>query len=291
MKRLFFALMALTSALTASAQASDDFGVWGEFSIEKALTTRWDLGLETHFRTQDNSTCLDRWGVGVNAAYRVHKYLKLAAGIELLNAYTPKKYKTWKNAGWDVDADDGIATRRTGYNETNAYFTPKFRFKFDIISSVKIAKWVRIGIRERYRFARVGSVNALRVKYRKTDTYTATDLDDWQWELTDEGEWTADRSENKEEEAYSNHQLRSRLKVSLDRKRLPWHPYISGELFNDISNSMELYRIRTHVGCEYDINKHHAISLAYVLTFNKEDDGEGFGERFHATSISYSIKY
>ncbi|MBP5484519.1 MAG: DUF2490 domain-containing protein, partial [Bacteroidaceae bacterium] len=84
MKRLFFALMALTSALTASAQASDDFGVWGEFSIEKALTTRWDLGLETHFRTQDNSTCLDRWGVGVNAAYRVHKYLKLAAGIELL---------------------------------------------------------------------------------------------------------------------------------------------------------------------------------------------------------------
>ena len=90
MKRLFFALMALTSALAASAQASDDFGVWGEFSIEKALTTRWDLGLETHFRTQDNSTCLDRWGVGVNAAYRVHKYLKLAAGIELLNAYTPK---------------------------------------------------------------------------------------------------------------------------------------------------------------------------------------------------------
>ena len=291
MKRLFFALIALTSALAASAQASDDFGVWGEFSIEKALSTRWDLGMETHFRTQDNSTCLDRWGVGINAAFRVHKYLKLAAGIELLNAYTPKKYKTWKDAGWEVDAADGIATRRTGYNETNAYFTPKFRFKFDIISSVKIAKWVRIGIRERYRFARVGSVNALRVKYRKTDTYTATDLANWQWELADEGEWIADRSENKEEEAYSNHQLRSRLKVSLDRKRLPWHPYISGELFNDISNSMDLYRIRTHVGCEYDINKHHAVSLAYVLTFNKENDGEGFGERFHATSISYSIKY
>ena len=291
MKRLFFALIALTSALAASAQASDDFGVWGEFSIEKALTTRWDLGMETHFRTQDNSTCLDRWGVGINAAFRVHKYLKLAAGIELLNAYTPKKYKTWKDAGWEVDAADGIATRRTGYNETNAYFTPKFRFKFDIISSVKIAKWVRIGIRERYRFARVGSVNALRVKYRKTDTYTATDLANWQWELADEGEWIADRSENKLADAYSNHQLRSRLKVSLDRKRLPWHPYISGELFNDISNSMDLYRIRTHVGCEYDINKHHAVSLAYVLTFNKENDGEGFGERFHATSISYSIKY
>ena len=237
MKRLFFALIALTSALAASAQASDDFGVWGEFSIEKALTTRWDLGMETHFRTQDNSTCLDRWGVGINAAFRVHKYLKLAAGIELLNAYTPKKYKTWKDAGWEVDAADGIATRRTGYNETNAYFTPKFRFKFDIISSVKIAKWVRIGIRERYRFARVGSVNALRVKYRKTDTYTATDLANWQWELADEGEWIADRSENKLADAYSNHQLRSRLKVSLDRKRLPWHPYISGELFNDISNS------------------------------------------------------
>ena len=291
MKRLFFSILALASALVASAQASDDFGVWGEFSMEKALSLRWSLGLETHFRTQDNSSCLDRWGVGINASYKVHKYLKLAAGIELLNAYTPKKYKTWKNAGWDVDTDEGIATRQTGYNETNAYFTPKFRFKFDIISSVKIAKWVRIGIRERYRFARVGSVNALRVKYRKTDTYTATDINNWQWELTDEGEWIPDYSESKVADAYSNHQLRSRLKVSLDRKRLPWHPYVSGELFNDISNSMELYRIRTHVGCQYDINKHHAISLAYVLTFNKETDGEGFGERFHATSISYSIEY
>lgn len=291
MKRLFFALMALTSALAAGAQASDDFGVWGEFSVEKALTMRWDIGLETHFRTQDNSTCLDRWGVGINAAYRVHKYLKLAVGVELLNAYTPKKYKTWKNAGWDVDPDEGIATRSTGYNETNAYFTPKFRFKFDISSSVKIAKWVRIGIRERYRFARVGSVNALRVKYRKTDTYTATDINNWQWDLSDEGEWTADRSENKEEEAYSNHQLRSRLKVSLDRKRLPWHPFISGELFNNLSEGMELYKIRTQVGCEYEFNKHHALSLGYVLTFHKEDDGEGFGERLHATEISYSIKY
>lgn len=291
MKRLIFALLTMTSALAAGAQASDDFGVWGEFSVEKALTPEWAIGLETHFRTEDNSTCLDRWGIGVNASYKVHKYLKLAAGIEMLNAYTPKKYKTWKNAGWDVEPDEGTATRFTGYNETNAYFTPKFRFKFDIISSVKIGKWVRIGIRERYRFARVGSVNVLRTKYRKTDTYVATDINDWQWELKDEGEWIVDRSENKLEDAYSNHQLRSRLKVSLDRKRLPWHPYVSGELFNNLSSGMELYRIRTQVGCEYKINKHHAISLAYVLTFNKETDGNGFGDRFHATSVSYSIEY
>lgn len=291
MKRLIFALLAVASTLAAAAQSSDDFGVWGEFSVEKAITPKWALGLETHFRTEDNSTCLDRWGVGINASYKVHKYLKLAAGIELLNAYTPKKYKTWKNAGWEVEPDEGIAIRRTGYNETNAYFTPKFRFKFDIISSVKIGKWVRIGIRERYRFARVGSVNALRTKYRKTDTYVATDINNWQWELQDEGEWIADHSENKIEPAYSNHQLRSRLKVSLDRKRLPWHPFVSGELFNNLSSGMELYRIRTHAGCEYEINKHHAISLAYVLTFNKETDGSGFGERLHATSISYSIEY
>lgn len=259
--------------------------------MEKEFNYNWSAGIESHFRTEKNSTCLDRWGVGLNAKYKVNKYLKFGAGIELINSYTRSKIKNWSNAGWEIDTDEGIAVRQTGYRKTNSYFTPKFRFKFDVIAGTKIGKWLRISLRERYRYARVGSVSAMRTKYRKTDVYTATDINNWQWALTDAGEWTSEMIDPKTEDAYSNHQLRSRVKLEMDKKKNPWHPFVYGEIFNDMSNSMELYKIRASAGCGYDFNKHHSLSLSYVLTFHHREAENDYGDRLHATSISYDIKF
>ena len=291
MKRLFLSLFALTAAFTTLWAGEDDFGVWGEFTMEKEFNYNWSAGIESHFRTEKNSSCLDRWGVGLNAKYKVNKYLKFGVGIELLNDYTRSKIKNWSNAGWDIDTDEGIAIRQTGYRKTNSYFTPKFRFKFDILAGMKIGQWLRISLRERYRYARVGSVNVMRTKHRKTDVYTATDINNWQWALSDAGEWTSEMTDPKVEDAYSNHQLRSRLKVEMDKKRNPWHPFVSGEMFNNMSDGMDIYKIRASAGCGYDFNKHHSLSFAYIITFYHREIENDYGERLHATSISYDIKF
>ena len=292
MKRIILSVLMLAAVCAAWAEeGEDDFGVWGEISAGKEINRKWSAGVDAHFRTESNSCKLDRWGVGVHAKYKVNKYLRLGAGVEIINGYTRQKVKNWSSAGWDIDTDEGTAVRKTGYKLTNSYFTPKFRFKFDVTGTMKIGRWVRVSLRERYRFARVMSVCAMRTKYRKTDTYTATDINNWEWELTDEGEWTSSIVNPKEKDAYSNHQLRSRLKVEMDKKRMPWHPYVSGEIFNNISDGMDLYKIRMEAGCGYDINKHHSISLSYVLTMHHREDEGDFGERLHATSISYDIKF
>ncbi len=290
MKRLLLSFFALTAALMLWA-GEDDFGVWGEFTMEKEFNYNWSAGIESHFRTEMNSSCLDRWGVGLNAKYKVNKYLKFGVGIELLNDYTRSKIKNWSNAGWDIDTDEGIAIRQTGYRKTNSYFTPKFRFKFDILAGMKIGKWLRISLRERYRYARVGSVNVMRTKYRKTDVYTATDINNWQWALSDAGEWTSEMTDPKVEDAYSNHQLRSRLKLEMDKKRNPWHPFVSGEMFNNMSDGMDIYKIRASAGFGYDFNKHHSLSFAYIITFFHREIENDYGERLHATSVSYDIKF
>ena len=77
----------------------------------------------------------------------------------------------------------------------------------------------------------------------------------------------------------------------MDKKKNPWHPFVYGEIFNDMSNSMELYKIRASAGCGYDFNKHHSLSLSYVLTFHHREAENDYGDRLHATSISYDIKF
>ena len=288
-KLILFTAVVLCGAL--HAEGTDDYGVWGEFSVEKDINPKWTAGIDAHFRTKETSTQLDRWGVGVNASYKVHKYLKLGAGVELLNDYTPIKIKNWDGAGWEFDTEDGIAERKAGYRKTESYFTPKWRLKFEVSSGVKIAKWVKISARVRYRYARVGSVSALRTKFRKTDSYNAVSLQDWQWALSEAGGWTSELTDPKEKDAYSNHQLRSRVKIEMDRKRVKWHPFVSGEVFNDLSDGGNMYKIRLAAGCGYDINKHHNITLAYVLTMHERETEADFGKRMHATSVNYNIKF
>jgi hypothetical protein len=109
--------------------------------------------------------------------------------------------------------------------------------------------------------------------------------------LSDAGEWTSEMTDPKVEDAYSNHQLRSRLKLEMDKKRNPWHPFVSGEMFNNMSDGMDIYKIRASAGFGYDFNKHHSLSFAYIITFFHREIENDYGERLHATSVSYDIKF
>ena len=252
--------------LAAMAGGEDDFGTWIELGAQKSINRQWHVGLEGELRTEDNSSRVDRLSVGVNTSYRVHKYLKVGVTYNFLAGYSPEKRKEKYNG-----------TTWKGYNLTENYWVPKHRVSLEASSSVKLWKWLRIGIRERYQLTREMEVNYEKEKYRynKVGTdyvlqagYPQTDIDT--------------------REACTEQYLRSRLKLSVDKKHFDWRPFVSLEFHNSIDRSMHLHKLRTAVGTEYKINHHHAVSAAYVLTNHLADTPN---KRMHALNVGYNFDF
>ncbi len=132
---------------------------------------------------------------------------------------------------------------------------------------------LRIFLRERYQYTHQKEVSVLRADYEinpKTGVYERDD----EVKLSD-----------KVKSAKDTHLLRSRLKLELDKKACSWSPFVSVEAMNYFRH-MELCKVRSMAGTEYKINKRNSVELAYVFTYDKQDE-----ERFHAISLSYNIKF
>lgn len=77
------ALMALAGTVQ-KARAQSDFGVWLDAGVEKKLDKHWTLEGELGTRTRNDSKEIDRYSAGVEADYKLNKYLKFSAGYNLL---------------------------------------------------------------------------------------------------------------------------------------------------------------------------------------------------------------
>ena len=64
----------------SSLAQSDDFGVWTSIGAEKKISKKLSVGMEGELRTRDDVCALDRWGVGVDAQYRLTRWVKVSAG-------------------------------------------------------------------------------------------------------------------------------------------------------------------------------------------------------------------
>ena len=255
-KILLIATLLLPSVL--NAQWTDEYGTWISVGAKKSLGTQWSLGLEAEYRAQDNS----RWAVGLDAGYKLNKYLKFGAGYTLLY-------------------------NRKGRKEGNSYLTPAYayprhRFIVEGTADKRFWKWLRISLRERYQLT-----------YRPEHTYDryakVYDFDeDW-----NPIEYWSDEAEPKTKASTTTQLLRSRLKLEVDKKGWKFAPFASAELCNSVrvGDRFDVDKVRTTVGTSYKFNKQHEISLAYVLSFDfNEDDGKA-DSRIHAVNIGYNFKF
>lgn len=286
------------STTDASAGDKDDFGIWTEAGIEKKLPYNLSLNLGGEMRTEDMSSRIDRLSTGVGLSYKVNKYLKLSASYNLMGLYSPEKrkehYKEHDDGTQKLDPNGKPIWN--GYKITNRYWTPRHRLNIEAATSVKFSRWLKLSLRERYQFTNNSGRHVDVTKYRYDISLGYDAENDRYTQVNDGLKDGFPTTELDYKEGSNNHILRSRLKLEVDKKKLAWSPFISIESHNNLiaqhgdkqTNALYLEKIRTMVGTGYKINKQHAISMAYVLTFEHEINTF---ERMHAISIGYNYDF
>ena len=288
---LFFAPGLL---LPASAQEdNDEVGIWSELGVEKAITKKWDVGLDLEYRAQDRA----RFSAGLGTSYKLNKYLKFGVSYNFLYSQRPDKYKD-KSEG-----EVGSENWTTGYNYTSEYWFPRHRFSAEATGSIKLWKWLKVSLRERYQLTQSRARSVDKLKHR-VETIKIYDFDDDWNEITwyEENDPT-DEIETEIKPAYTDQVLRSRLKLEMDKKRNPFSPFVSAEFHNSVGvgDHMLLQKIRTAAGVSYKFRKHNEVSLSYVLTFDMYDTEEDettmtlqtvrLHDRMHAINIGYKYSF
>ena len=273
-------------------ESNDEVGIWSELGIEKAITKNWDVGVDLEYRAQNKA----RFSAALGTSYKVNKYLKLGVSYSFLYSERPEKYKD-KSEG-----EVGFESWTIGYNQTPEYWFPRHRFSAEATGTVKLWKWLKVSLRERYQLTRCKARSVEQYKYREEwGMQPQYEEDGWDWiYLGDLPEMYGDPIETWETKyypSYTDQVLRSRLKLELDKKRNPFSPFVSAEFHNSVNRGdhMLLQKIRTSAGITYKFRKHNEVSLAYILTFDihdiEEDEVVRLHERMHAISIGYKYSF
>ena len=283
-------LLAPCSLLIVSAQESnDEVGIWSEIGIEKAITKNWDVGLDMEYRAQNKA----RFSVGLGTSYKVNKYLKL--GINYSFLYSEKnKYKN-KDEG-EVGSDDWTK----GYNLIDDWY-PRHRFSAEATGSIKLWKWLKVSLRERYQLTHRRAWSTEKFMHRENHLNQYDFDEDWN-PIIEEITTITDKTETKYYPTLNDQVLRSRLKLEMDKKRCPFSPFVSTEFHNSVSvgDHMLLQKIRTAAGCSYKFRKHNEVTLAYIVTFDMYDIEEDetmqettvrLHDRMHAINLGYKYSF
>lgn len=122
----------------------------------------------------------------------------------------------------------------------------------------------------------------------ETDDITTGPTDVTATYLADHEALNTTEDQVREKSQNTIHILRSRLKLSIDRKGLDWEPYVSVETHNNLGHKWNLDKIRATVGVEYKINRHHTVGGGYVFNHENDDDGN---YNIHAIALSYNYKF
>lgn len=277
---------ALLPAQETAAQDNDEVGVWTELGLEKAITKKWDVGVDLEYRAQNRA----RFSAGLSTSYKPFKFLKLGVGYNFLYSFRPDKYKN-KDEGEEF-SDEWIK----GYNHTPEYWFPRHRFSAEATGSIKFWGWFKVSLRERYQLthSRTRSVNKL--KHREINEKKYDFDEDWN-EITWYEKTVTDEVETTEKPSFTDQVLRSRIKFEFDKKRNPFSPFVSAEFHNSVSRGdhMLLQKIRASIGSSYKFRKHNEVSLAYIITFDMYDVEENevvrLHDRLHAINIGYKYSF
>lgn len=286
MKRITIISFILAFPLLLMAKGEDDFGVWSEIGLEKSLSKQWSIGLETEYRAQDKG----RFSIGANAEYKPVKFLKIGVFYNYMHSYKPEQ----REEHYRKDIPD--ADHWNGYNLKDDFWSPRHRAGADITASVKLWRWLRLSVRERYQLTYRPVAHRTVTKYRY-DRFIDGDTGLPIYQLKDEDEddvpdYPINEVDTKDNE--TDHVLRSRLKLEVDKKGWKLSPFISTEAHNNLGDGMNLEKVRSAIGCGYKINKHNDISVSYILTANIHDDEDSHARmhnRVHAISLGYSHKF
>ena len=249
---------------TSGVVMADDFGTGIELEATKKVNKKLKVSLSGEFRTQDGVSDVERYAVGIDASYKFFKKkgnpleMSAAAGYTFIDRSVPAKNKVrWDEGEWDGEYVVG-------------YWSQRHRAHGTVTASYKIGKRWTLSLRERYQFTHSMADS---VKQYKT------------YELTHQPYALKKRlqSVGDKDKAY----LRSRLQLKWERKRCPWEPAASVELFNDVKDSFTWTQLRFNIGTDYNLNSNNTFGIAYRYKIKSESDEP----KGHLVKLSYTFKF
>ncbi len=282
MKRVIPLLLAACATLPAAAE--DDFGVWTGISLEKQFTKKLSADFSLGFNAEDKLRHAARWNVGVGVGYKAFKWLSFGAGYTYVDARSDEdvdiKYK---------EDDDGDTSTFSGYNVDHSYWRGRHRATFDVTGKVGVGRWT-FSLRERYRYSHYVAATTTRDKYRSEIPEAM--IPSFSGDIYEYNGHSFSRFEQttKDKEAKDKHTLRSRLTAEYNIRHCAFTPYVSAEIFNELSDNMTLDKSRYMVGVEWKVSKKHRLDFAYMFQNNHDEDDDRSGN-LHVINIEYKFKF
>lgn len=146
-------------------------------------------------------------------------------------------------------------------NIVSAYWMPRHRLSLSLTGSYEWRRFT-FSLRERYQYT------------YHTDKYVSKiDGDD------------GSAKDDEYIESKGKNVLRSRLQVDYSIRKCPITPFVSAEIYNNLSG-FSTEKTRWTAGAEWKISKHHAVNL-YYRYINHADDDEEDG---HVIGVGYQFK-
>lgn len=274
-------LLLLLFALTATPALADDFGLWTSAEVQKDLTKTFSIDGGFGFRAEDKLRQASRWDFSLGMTYKPVKFLSMSAGYTFIHDYTPTEA--------EEKYDDEDPTDFNGYNIDHAYWRNKHRAVFSITGKVDCGRFT-FSLRERYQYTHSMKDKTLRDRYRgllpetmDPSAYTGDLLYEYNGQY-----FTRFTTEEQTKKVKDRHYLRSRVQVEYNIRHCKWTPYASYEFSNDLSDKLNLDKMRLMVGAEWKITKQHRLDLAYVYDNGQDDDTNS---DIHAISVGYKFKF
>ncbi len=270
-------LIALLSLLPFSAFAqSDDFGMDFSVGAEKKICKGVEFSLEGNARTQDNTSAIERWGIGGEFGFKLLKTktfdLKASAGWEFLwqrNLAECKEHITEES--YHTPDGDIIETYKDGYNRTLGYWRPRHRTTISVSGTYHPNKRWTFSLKEAVQYSHYAGVT------RTTERYRLEDEDDPE---------SLHRIGDKVKEMQPKDRvvLRSKAAAQYDIKHSPFSPFASADYGCGLNYTVDKWKFT--IGTDYKINKKNKFSVFYRFqTENDDDEPNG-----HILGLGYSIK-
>lgn len=124
MKRVFVLIrilfVILLIGVSAVAWGQEDFATWTKFKVSHKIDSRFGVYGDLEFRTKNNMSSIDRWGLVLGGEYQANSFLKLQAGYET-------HYRNLGDSEW------------------------KFRHRYHLGATATFRyQWLKIALRERF---------------------------------------------------------------------------------------------------------------------------------------------
>ncbi len=277
-KKLLLAVGCWLLAAGAYAQ-DDDFGLDFEIGAEKKLAKGLKLGFDGTVRTQDNTSRIDRYGLGLDLSYKFFSTAdkrwdaKVFGGFEYMwvQSLSSSEDKYYED-GDDIYPDWKIGDVK-GYNILDRYWRDRQRYSVGLNFGFTPNKRWSFSLKETFQYNHYNSVDSIgELKVRRK--YNDDDEEYWKETMGFESKPSKHKTV-----------LRSRFSATYDIPKCKFDPFASVEYTAGLNYSTNKWKYT--IGTDYKLTKTQVLSVFYRYN-HEDDDDEPNG---HLLGFSYNIDF